>query len=287
MMHRTGIIGVGLLGSAVAGRWLQAGHQVLAFDLDPDALRRIAAAGAQTADSPDEIWRDCRRVALVLPHSGVSRSVLEPSRPAPGTTVIDMTTGDPDDMARLAAECGDRGVAYLDATVGGSSSQVREGDAIVMIGGGRSAYQECRGLLECFARRLFYLGAAGNGARMKLAMNLVLGLNRAALAEGLAFAQSCGLDGAEALEVFRSGPAYSKAMDAKGEKMLRGDFAPEARLAQHRKDVDLILRQAAIHSARTPLSHLHAQLLREVEDEGHGGEDNSAIIRAFRTRPSA
>src|SRR5581483_1090984 len=124
-----------------------------------------------------------------------------------GTVVIDMTTGDPDDTARLAAYCRQRNLQYLDATVGGSSAQVREGNAIVMVGGEESAFEGCRNLLGCFARRIFYLGAAGNGARMKLAMNLVLGLNRAALAEGLAFAQACGLDGDDALEVFRSGPA--------------------------------------------------------------------------------
>lgn len=75
-------------------------------------------------------------------------------------------------------------------------------------------------------------------------------------------------------------------MDSKGNKMLRGDFSPQARLAQHRKDVDLILQESARHSARSPFSELHQKLLIELEDAGFGGEDNSAIIRAFRTQPT-
>lgn len=199
---------------------------------------------------------------------------------------MDMTTGDPEEMSAIARECAARGIAYLDTTVGGSSAQVAAGEAILMAGGNAAALEACRDLLQLFAKQIFFLGAAGNGARMKLVLNLVLGLNRAVLAEGLAFAEACGFDAAAALEILRSGPAYSAVMNSKGEKMIRGDFSPQARLAQHRKDVDLILRESARFSARTPLSALHRTLLLELEQSGFGAEDNSAIVRAFRkSRP--
>src|SRR5262245_46949738 len=116
---------------------------------------------------------------------------------------------------------------------------------------------------------------------MKLVLNLALGLNRAVLAEALGFAMSQGLDGWRALEILKEGPAYSRAMDTKGEKMLRGDFQPEARLSQHLKDVGLILETGARCGARLPLSALHREILEAVERDGFGGEDNSAVMRAF------
>ena len=117
---------------------------------------------------------------------------------------------------------------------------------------------------------------------MKLVLNLVLGLNRAVLAEGLEFARASGIDPAVALEILKSGPAYSRAMEAKGEKMLTGDFEPEARLSQHLKDVRLILAYGEKLGAKLPLSALHRELLEAAETAGFGGADNSAIIKAFQ-----
>jgi 3-hydroxyisobutyrate dehydrogenase-like beta-hydroxyacid dehydrogenase len=278
-----GLIGVGLLGSAVAERWLAAGYAVTGFDTDAARREALAAMGGTAAISAGEVFARARRVALVLPHSAVNAKVLDAARPlAAGAVIIDMTTGDPEEMAAMGAALARDGVGYLDATIGGSSAVVRGGGAIVMAGGEREVFTQCEELFAPLAERIFHVGEAGAGARMKLAMNLVLGLNRAALAEGLAFAEACGLPLDVALEVFRAGPAWSRAMDAKGRKMITGEFAPEARLAQHRKDVELILAQAARCGARTPLSAVHRGLLEEVERAGLGGADNSAIIRAYR-----
>src|SRR5262249_5035308 len=114
-----------------------------------------------------------------------------------------------------------------------------------------------------------------------LVVNLVLGLNRAVLAEGLSFARACGIAPAEALAVLKASAAYSRAMDAKGEKMLNEDFSPEARLSQHLKDVRLILASAAARAAPVPLSEVHRQLLEKAEGAGYGDADNSAVIKAF------
>ena len=116
---------------------------------------------------------------------------------------------------------------------------------------------------------------------MKLVLNLVLGLNRAVLAEGLSFARSSGIDPALALEILKAGPAYSKAMDVKGQKMLSEDFTPEARLSQHLKDVRLILDQARQQGRMLPLSEVHRTLLEKAETAGYGAADNSAIVKAF------
>jgi 3-hydroxyisobutyrate dehydrogenase-like beta-hydroxyacid dehydrogenase len=111
---------------------------------------------------------------------------------------------------------------------------------------------------------------------------LVLGLNRAVLAEGLAFAEACGVDAALALEILKTGPAYSRAMDVKGRKMLAREYEPEARLRQHHKDVRLILAEGEHHGASVPFSALHDELLSRAEEAGYADADNSAIIEVMR-----
>ena len=110
-----------------------------------------------------------------------------------------------------------------------------------MVGGDAESFAASSDIFESIGQRTFHTGAAGTGAKMKLVTNLVLGLNRAALAEGLAFAGSFGLDLGLALAVMRGSAAYSRIMDTKGERMIHGDFAPDARLSQHLKDVRLIV----------------------------------------------
>ena len=179
--------------------------------------------------------------------------------------------------ARLAKS----GVDYLDATVLGSSKVVRGGTAVVMAGGRREIFDAASPLFRTFASRAFYLGSFGAGARMKLVVNLALGLHRAVLAEALSFAAACDVSPALALEVLKAGAAYSRVMDDKGEKMLHHDFTVEARLSQHLKDVHLILDAAAAKHAKTPLSQVHRQLLEGLAAAGYADSDNSAIIMAY------
>jgi 3-hydroxyisobutyrate dehydrogenase-like beta-hydroxyacid dehydrogenase len=117
---------------------------------------------------------------------------------------------------------------------------------------------------------------------MKLVVNLILGLNRAVLAEGLSLAEALGLDPQRVLEILRASAAYSKVMDTKGQKMLTRDYEPQARLSQHLKDVRLILETGGRTGAALPLSLLHRELLERAEAAGLGDADNSAVIEVFR-----
>ena len=150
-----------------------------------------------------------------------------------------------------------------------------------MAGGEPEVFVRCRPLLALFSKQAFHVGPWGSGARMKLVVNLALGLNRAVLAESLALARASKLDLRAALEILKSSPAYSRAMDVKGAKMIEGDFAPQARLRQHLKDVRLILEQGAREGVRLPLSQVHEELLSSLEAAGLGDLDNSAIFRAY------
>ncbi len=278
-----GLVGLGLMGSALAERLLASGHAVLGYDIDParrDALRK---RGGRSASCAAAVAAACRHLLLSLPDGRVARSVMRAMGAAPlaGRLVIDTTTGSPREAAEAGRRLAARGAAYLDATISGNSDQVRKREVVVLAGGPPDAFGACRDLFDAFAREAFHLGPWGRGAEMKLVTNLVLGLNRAVLAEGLAFAAALGFAPSQALAVLRASPAYSRSMDVKGDKMVRGDFTPAARLSQHRKDVELILAAGRRARARLPLSRAHRGILRQAEAAGLGKLDNSAILRVL------
>ncbi|MBS1829874.1 MAG: NAD(P)-dependent oxidoreductase [Acidobacteria bacterium] len=281
-MHETvGMIGTGLLGSAMAVRLSAAGRPLLAYDIDRCA---VEGSGAAAAASNAQVADQCRTIVLSLPDSHIAAAVIEEIRPylQSGDLIIDTTTGDPAEAEAAGVKLAKLGVYYLDATIGGNSRQARHGEVIALVGGEVTAFERALPLFDTFCRRSFHLGHWGAGARMKLVLNLVLGLNRAVLAEGLSFAAACGFDLHQTLEILQAGPSYSKVMDVKGEKMIRADYTPEARLAQHHKDVRLILAEAERHGAKTPLSAVHDALLRLAEERGFASLDNSAVIEAYR-----
>jgi 3-hydroxyisobutyrate dehydrogenase-like beta-hydroxyacid dehydrogenase len=282
-VRQLGMVGLGLLGAALAERFLRAGHAVVGFDVAPARGRLLAALGGNPVASVRDVARSCDRLVFSLPDTPVVERVLDEMTMdlRAGQLIVDTTTGDPERTAELGARLAARDIRYLDATVAGSSEQVRSGEVVVLVGGERTASEACTDLFACFAKQWFHLGPWGSGARMKLVVNLVLGLNRASLAEGLAFARTFGLDLKETLRVLRASPAHSRVMDAKGRKMIERDFRPQARLSQHFKDVRLILTEAERRQAKVPLSALHRELLETLERAGHGADDNSAIIRAY------
>lgn len=278
-----GLIGLGLMGIAIAERLQAGGFDTWGHDIDQgrnDLLRRI---GGKPASSAAAVASACMRILMSLPDSNVVEAVLADMGPSlvPGQVIIDTSTGDPERAVATGHRLAERGVCYLDATISGSSQQVREGQVVVLAGGPTAAFDQCQDLFRLFAHRWFHLGPCGSGSQMKLVSNLVLGLNRAALAEGLWLSKVLGLDAQTVLKVLRESMAYSRIMDTKGEKMIIGDFDPQARLSQHHKDVCLILQAAARAGTDLPLTLAHARLLEVAESAGYGAQDNSAIIRAF------
>ncbi|MEX0677463.1 MAG: NAD(P)-dependent oxidoreductase [Pirellulales bacterium] len=282
-MRTVGLIGLGLLGSALADRLIAAGMRVIGYDLLDARRREFCDAGGQSAKSAAEVVAQCDPIVLSLPDSSVVSSLVDSvqSQLRSGLLVIDTSTGDPVETAALGESLAKRGVEYLDATVAGSSALVRDGQAIVMAGGTEQAFRQAGYVLGCLAKRVFHVGPWGSGSRMKLVVNLVLGLNRAALAEGFTLARALMLDLPTTLEILQAGAAYSAVMDAKGAKMISGDFTPQARLSQHAKDVRLVLEAARRTGIELPLSKVHRELLARAEAAGFGELDNSAILRAF------
>jgi len=282
-----GLVGIGLVGTALAENLLAAGYDVVGFARTPASRARLTRLGGRVVSAPAEVASEATRVILSLPDSDVVEQVVA----GPGgllaasgslRLVLDTTTGEPERTEALAAQCAADGVMFVDAPISGSSEQIRRRQGVVLVGGDRAAYEACLDLIRSVADRHYYLGSPGAGARAKLASNLVLGLNRLALAEGLVFAERLGLDLCAFLAMLKTTPAYSCAMDVKGEKMLRGDFAPQSRVVQHHKDLRIILEYAARARQELPLARLHKTILERAMDAGEGELDTSAVIQVLR-----
>ena len=282
-----GLIGIGLVGTALAENLLAAGYQVIGFARSEASREKLVRLGGRAAAAPAAVAAEASRVILSLPDSDVVDQIVS----APGgllaagsglRLVLDTTTGEPERTEALAARCAARGVLFADAPISGSSEQIRRRQGVVLVGGERAAYDACLDLIRAVADRHYYLGGPGSGSRAKLASNLILGLNRLALAEGLVFAERLGLDLPAFLEMLKTTPAYSCAMDVKGEKMLRGDFAPQSKVTQHHKDLRIILEYAAKAGQELPLASLHKDILEQAMAAGEGDLDTSVVLQWLR-----
>lgn len=284
MSQPIGLIGVGLMGTAIAERLLQCGFQVTGWDLVQDHRAQLTRIGGTAAEGIEQVLTNCNAVVLSLPTDEVVRQVLHEQalHLRAGQFIIDTSTGDPKAAFVLSRSLQQRGIEYLDATISGSSAQVRSNTAVALVGASAAAMTACHAILSALVPTVLHVGPPGSGSQMKLVTNLVLGLNRAALAEGLVFAQSLGLPLESTLAVLKSSMAYSRIMETKGSKMIARDFTPQAKLDQHAKDVRLMLASASLSNLNLPLSETHLALLQRASELGYGEADNSAIIEAYR-----
>lgn len=284
-MNAVGVIGLGLMGGALAERFRKARLRVVGYDPRDECRQKLAQIGGESAESVRAVFGAVRTVLMSLPSSEATWAVIsEAGELVRDATIIDTTTGDPDATEDVGRHLAERGCHYLDATITGSSERARAGGVVVTAGGPAEVFARAEPLFSLFAAKWFHVGPWGSGARTKLVTNLVLGLNRAALAEGLAFARCCGLDLSAVLEILQSGAAYSRAMDAKGRKMIDGDFTAQAKLSQHLKDIRLMMAEGDKIGATLPFTTLHESMLVELEGRGLGDWDNSAILRAFESK---
>ncbi len=285
-MTPVGIIGCGLMGSACAARLKTAGIAITGYDIDP---AKAAALGGAPAASIADIARGCRTVVLAVFDTGQVENTVDallaalPAE-APPLTAVCVSTCDPDRIAALAARLPAARLRFVEMPVSGTSDQTARGDALGLVGGDPAAADAVKDVLDAICPRRHHLGAAGNGGRAKLAINLILGINRAALAEGLVFAERMGLDPAAFLGVAKDSAAYSQIMDVKGRKMVDGDFTPHGKIAQTLKDFRLMLEQAERLRQGLPLAATYTDIVEGCMTAGEAELDNAAVIREIRRR---
>ena len=285
-MATIGIVGLGLLGSAVAARLRGGGHDVVGHDVVAEKARALEALGGQAAPSAEAVARAAEAVCVVLPSlAAVEDVVLGPRGLAvaghAGQTIIQMSTISPTLTERLAREVGAKGLAFLDCPISGTSGMVARGDGIIFVGGEQRVFDRWRPVLESVLPRAIYVGRPGQAMTLKLVANLLVALNSAAAAEALLMAKRAGLDLELALEVLTNSAATSRMLEVRGPLMARQEFPPQMKLDLFMKDLHLIQEAARGVGAPLPLTDAAERLYAAAMDAGHAGEDLAVVITAL------
>ena len=295
-MHCIGIAGIGLMGSAIAQRLLAAGFAVAGYDVDPAKRQRLADMGGTPVLSVATLAERCNTIFLAVFNTDQVEAVVEgvdgliaARQPSSARmTLICTSTCDPERIARLALRVETPQTGFIEMPVSGTSGQVAKGDGVGLVAGSQAVVDAVSSVLDAVCPNRQFLGAAGNGAKAKLAVNLVLGLNRGAIAEGLVFAERMGLEPVAFLEVLRNSAAYSQVMDIKGPLMARREFQnPLSRVDQSYKDFCLMLDYSRTLGQELPFAKIYAELLRDCIENSEEQWDNAAIIAAIERRHAA
>ena len=280
-----GMIGLGLMGAALSARLLDAKIAVVGFDIDAAKCSALKAIGGETADTIGQLAARCQNIVVAVFNAEQVMSLLDELAQGAKQNpplLICTTTCAPGEIADIAGRAARAGLPLLEAPISGTSAEVGAGSATALIAGAPERIAQAGAILDILCPQQIKLRKIGDASRTKLAINLILQSNRAALAEGIAFAESLGLDAAAFLAAARQSAAYSKVMDSKGQKMLARDFAPQSHLAQTLKDAELILNEASRRNLPLPMTSTQAALLRAAILLAGPDCDSAAVIEAIR-----
>ena len=281
-----GVVGLGLLGHAVASRLIAAGHSVIGFDVVAERQDALKGLGGESVESVAAVAQGAEVVCTVLPSLAVVEDVLLGAggigdSAQSGTTVVQMSTISPALTEKLATTVTARGLGFLDCPVSGTSGMVERGQGVIFVGGERALFERWQAVLGAMLPRPIYIGRPGQAMTLKLVANLLVALHSAAAAEALTMARRAGLDLGLVLDVLGSGAATSRMLEVRGPLIAKGEFPAQMKLDLFMKDLHLIQAAAREVGAPLPLTDVAERLYGAVASDGHGGEDLSVVVRAI------
>ena len=282
-MRKIGIIGLGLLGGAVAGRLLKAGIAVIGYDVRAEVVGPLAREGLSPAADVAAVVREAEAVFVILPSlDSVDKVVRGPEgvldSALPETVVLQMSTISPPLTKALGEAADARRIGFLDTPMSGTASMVAKGDCTIFVGGDAALAERCRPVFEAIAKRFVHVGAVGDACLAKLATNLLVGLNTVAVAEALVLGAKGGLEPARLLEVLRQSAAASRMLEVRGPLMVERRFEPQMKTELFLKDFHLMLEEGRRLGVALPLTGLAEQLCTATCASGRGQEDIAAVI---------
>jgi len=282
--QRIGFIGLGIMEAPMAGHLLNAGHAMFVH------TRRTApepfASRATVCRNSAEVARQADAIFLMLPDTPDVEQVLfgesgVASGLSSGKVVVDCSSIDPIATKAFARRIGELGCGYVDAPVSGGEVGAKAASLTIMCGGSDAEFQRVRPLLDAMGRNVTLVGDVGAGQTTKVANQIIVALNIAAVAEALVFASKAGADPARVREALMGGFASSRILEVHGERMIRRAFDPGFRIALHRKDLNLDMQGARALGVALPQTAGAAQLMNACAALGHDQLDHSALIRAL------
>lgn len=285
-MAKIGFIGLGIMGKPMAKNLLKAGHELVVFDLNEAPVKELVAAGAKAGANNKDVAAQTDVIITMVPNSPhVKAAIFGENGVAEGAKkgalVIDMSSIDPTVSKEVGAKLAEMGIRFMDAPVSGGEPKAIDGTLSIMVGGSEEDFKEAEPILRAMGTSVVLCGGVGAGNVTKLANQIIVALNIAALSEALVLATKAGVNPETVYKAIRGGLAGSTVMDAKAPLMLDRKFDPGFRINLHIKDLNNAL--AAGHSAGVPLPLTASvmEILQALAVDGMGGLDHGAIVRFY------
>jgi len=284
-MSKLGFIGLGIMGNPMAAHLIAAGHEVFMTTLGKVPAELLTGKG-KACDSISDVVKQSDIIFLMLPDTpdvakvlfgegGVSLSLTK------GKTVVDMSSISPMDTKEFAKKINALGCDYLDAPVSGGEVGAKAASLTIMVGGPQAAFDLVKPLFELMGKNITLVGGNGDGQTCKVANQIIVALNIAAVGEALLFASKAGADPAKVRQALMGGFASSRILEVHGERMIKRTFAPGFRIGLHQKDLNLALSGARTLGLALPQTAGAAQLMQACAANGMQDLDHSALVRAL------
>ena len=284
---KIGFIGLGIMGKPMALNLLRAGHQLAVFDIAGDPVQELVRAGASTAANPAETVKSCGIIITMLPDSPHVKAVVLGDNGVlkgaeRGAILIDMSSISPGVSQEISAECEKAGIKMLDAPVSGGEPKAIDGSLSIMVGGDEALFESVKDdILMKMGASAVYCGKIGAGNTTKLANQIIVACNIAALAEAMTLAKKAGVDPSRVFDAIKGGLAGSTVMNAKAPMMIKGEYKPGFRIDLHIKDLKNALETG--HAASSPLQLTASlmEMMQALRADGAGQDDHSALAKYY------
>ena len=281
---KIGFIGLGIMGKPMLRNLQKAGHELVAYDIIPSLLDTVVGEGVERGASCSDVAGRVEVVITMLPDGpDVERAVLGPKGVLegshPGLVLVDMSSISPVVSQSVAAACAAKDVGFLDAPVSGGEPKAVDGTLAIMVGGDRALFDRIAPLLECMGSSVARTGGVGAGNVTKLANQIIVACNIAAMSEALVLADRCGVDAEAVFHAIKGGLAGSTVLNAKAPMVIARNFKPGFRIRLHHKDLRNALLAAEANKVALPLTSLVQQMLIALINRGCGDLDHSAIVQ--------
>jgi len=283
---KIGFIGLGIMGKPMAKNLLKAGYQVMVYDRMPAPVKEVVEAGATEGASGKDIAEKCDVVITMLPNSPhVKAAILGPGGVIEGISagkiVVDMSSIAPGASQEICAAVKEKGVAMIDAPVSGGEPKAIDGTLAIMVGGDEKAFEAVKPILEKLGTSVIRTGEIGAGNVTKLANQIIVALNIAAVSEAFTLATKAGVNPESVFNAIKGGLAGSTVMNAKVPMMLDGNFKPGFRIELHIKDLQNALDTAHALNVPVPLTANVMETMQALKMDGLATSDHSAIVRFY------
>lgn len=283
---KIGFIGLGIMGKPMVKNLLKAGHEVIAYDVIKENVENVVEAGAKGAASSKDVAQQCKLIITMLPNSPHVKAVVMGENgvlegASEGTILVDMSSIAPLAAQEVHKACAEKGVKMIDAPVSGGEPKAIDGTMSIMVGGEEEVFNEVYDVLMAMGGSAVYCGSSGAGNTTKLANQVIVALNIAAVSEAFMLSTKAGVEPEKVFNAIKGGLAGSTVMNAKVPMIMDGNFEPGFKIDLHIKDLNNALETAHSVGAPLPLSSFVMEILQRLHAEGLGQKDHSAIAKFY------